>query len=271
MPLTHKNEKKLAEQQNLAATGGAPATTLPGQGVSTTGHVNPTGSNLPGPAPFTAGPHKHDILNKLDPRVDSQSGGMQVLGSGFQAAPVAGSQAYSQVNQPSHVPATGSAVPATGAGGHAYGTGVGTTTGVPHKSRVANELDPRVDTTNTHTGRHAMTGGAGMPASGMRDMPEGTYGPHSTRMGNALDPRVDSDADHRAAGFNTSHAQATHANTPRTHAGQTSQVNPTHPPGVGGPAPTTAGPHKHDILNKLDPSVNSRQVSGVDSTGRRVI
>lgn len=29
---------------------------------------------LPGPAPNTAGPHSSDLLNKLDPRVDSQRG-----------------------------------------------------------------------------------------------------------------------------------------------------------------------------------------------------
>lgn len=31
-------------------------------------------SHLPGPAPNTAGPHKSDLLNKLDPRVDSKGG-----------------------------------------------------------------------------------------------------------------------------------------------------------------------------------------------------
>ncbi|KAJ9145130.1 hypothetical protein NKR23_g5623 [Pleurostoma richardsiae] len=32
-----------------------------------------------------------------------------------------------------------------------------------------------------------------------------------------------------------------------------------------GPAPTTKGPHKYDLLNKLDPSVNTK--SGTSSSG----
>jgi hypothetical protein len=36
--------------------------------------------NLPGPAPTTAGPHKSDILNKLDPRVDSDLDGSKTYG-----------------------------------------------------------------------------------------------------------------------------------------------------------------------------------------------
>jgi len=41
-----------------------------GAGVGVSG----TGAGLPGPAPNTAGPHRSDLLNKLDPRVDSKTG-----------------------------------------------------------------------------------------------------------------------------------------------------------------------------------------------------
>jgi hypothetical protein len=45
------------------------------------GGLNKTGHNLPGPAPNTAGPHKSDLLNKLDPRVDSNQDGSKTIGS----------------------------------------------------------------------------------------------------------------------------------------------------------------------------------------------
>lgn len=34
----------------------------------------------PGPAPNTAGPHKQDMLNKADPRVDSDLDGSKTFG-----------------------------------------------------------------------------------------------------------------------------------------------------------------------------------------------
>jgi hypothetical protein len=87
----------------------------------------------------------------------------------------------------------------------------------PHNSRLANLLDPRVDSskerqggthssgaTGTGAGVGAGTGagyGSGQSArvTGYND-PEGTHGPHSSRLANAADPRVDSDRDNRAAG-----------------------------------------------------------------------
>jgi len=38
------------------------------------------GSHLPGPAPDTAGPHKSDMLNKVDPRVDADLDGSKTVG-----------------------------------------------------------------------------------------------------------------------------------------------------------------------------------------------
>lgn len=39
--------------------------------TSSSGYPSGNGSDLPGPAPNTAGPHNHDWLNKLDPRVNA--------------------------------------------------------------------------------------------------------------------------------------------------------------------------------------------------------
>lgn len=67
-------------------------TTSPGQNpTSTTGthhntgatglhHPGGTNTTAPGPAPHTAGPHKSDWMNKLDPRVDSDLDGSKTVG-----------------------------------------------------------------------------------------------------------------------------------------------------------------------------------------------
>ncbi|KAK4235811.1 hypothetical protein C8A03DRAFT_46104 [Achaetomium macrosporum] len=171
-----------------------------------------------GPAPTTAGHHRHDILNKLDPRVDS-----------------------TRDHQP--VSQTGSDIPEG-----TYG---------PHRSRLANALDPRVDSDLDSTRAGAGMGAGGglgggqptgvMGAGGGSGVAEGTYGPHATRAGNMLDPRVDSDRDRHVG------------------RGAVSGVGggAPHGVGVGGAgagvsAPHTAGPHRSDLMNKLDPRVDSK-------------
>lgn len=57
---TNSNERGIRNTNHPnAAAGGAPSGMTYGQSAAS------------GPAPTTAGHHKHDILNKLDPRVDS--------------------------------------------------------------------------------------------------------------------------------------------------------------------------------------------------------
>jgi hypothetical protein len=234
-------------------------------------HMNPTygESQASGPAPTTAGHHKHDILNKLDPRVDSTK----------DRHPMAPMNANNDIPEGT------------------YG---------PHRSRIANALDPRVDSDMDGSGRQpqgqgmmmpphqqgSMTGGgAAMHGgrTGMNNMsgaPEGTYGPHNSRIANALDPRVDSDRDGRAAATG---GYAQHQQQPATGYGQPinqghgvghqrqhglHQQDPVYgSSGVGhnthggvanaamsgpGPAPNTAGPHRSDLLNKLDPRFDSK-------------
>ncbi|KAK0659457.1 hypothetical protein QBC41DRAFT_331479 [Cercophora samala] len=255
-----------------------------------------------GPAPTTAGHHKHDILNKLDPGVDSTRDNQPLP---------------PQHNNNNNIPAG------------TYG---------PHKSRIANALDPRVDsdldssrthhqqqqqqTYPSHHQQHfsggpaaggathppTMHGGASgplssHPASGgtttNNNIPEGTYGPHSSRLANTLDPRVDSDADRsRAVPAQHGYAGTSHNNHHNNNNNNNYVPEGTYGPhgtragnmmdprvdsdrdrhnrgtmgtggmagsGVGnnnnllpGPAPNTAGPHKSDLLNKLDPRVDSK-------------
>ncbi|KAK1836414.1 hypothetical protein QBC39DRAFT_406991 [Podospora conica] len=209
-------------------------------------HNTPTYGDSPttGPAAHTAGHHKHDLLNKLDPSVDSSRDKV--------------------------------ALPPPG--------GAGATNG-PHHSRLANKLDMTVDTEAyeranlgtsaasatyqnagvpdpTHNAGARQRGVAGLMSGGSAGAPEGTYGPHGSRVANAADPRVDSDRD-------GSHGHGQHqgvgagydqrgVSTLQSGLGQQHQQG--HHLGgstLPGPAPNTAGPHKSDVMNKLDPKVDS--------------
>ncbi|KAK3313191.1 hypothetical protein B0H66DRAFT_569750 [Apodospora peruviana] len=195
-------------------------------------------SRASGPAPTTAGHHHHDILNKLDPRVDSTKDKRTMHSS-------------------------------AGAPEGTYG---------PHKSRIANALDPRVDSDMDSTAGPRAGGSGPMmhgAAGGNSAAPEGTYGPHSSRLANALDPRVDSDADrsnHHAGGAGGMTGAGGYVGQQHHGygAGASSGMTSTHAGGHHnnrqaaaalsgpGPAPNTAGPHKSDLLNRLDPTVDSK-------------
>src|SRR5690606_41691667 len=85
-------------------------------------------------------------------------------------------------------------------------------------------------------------------------------GPHNSNAANKLDPRVDSDRDGRAThGNTTTGTHGTHNNNRSSTAGATGTHTGAgaHGSNLPGPAPNTAGPHKKDILNKLDPKVDS--------------
>ncbi|KAL2264898.1 hypothetical protein VTJ83DRAFT_7408 [Remersonia thermophila] len=175
----------------------------------------------------TYGPHSSRVANAMDPRVDSDRDNSRTVGG-------------SGTNRTAGLGSSG----ATGFTG-THGAPEGTYG--PHSSRVANAMDPRVDSDRDNsrtvggTGAHR-TAGLGSSGTtgftGTHGAPEGTYGPHSSRVANAMDPRVDSDRDNsRTVGGTDAHRTAGLRNT--------------------GPAKNTAGPHKSDLLNKLDPRVDS--------------
>lgn len=195
--------------------------------------------------------------------------------------------------QPSepHTSTTGTHTGTTGthtAGTHHTGA---THTAGPHSSDMANKLDPRVDSDldgsktvggagggygsgmgthgtgmgthgtglGTHTGHTGTTGMTGSHHTGATH----TAGPHSSDMANKLDPRVDSDRDGSktvggTTGTGMTGTHGTHG-THATHGTHTTGTHGTHTAGGSGPgpAPHTAGPHKSDLLNKLDPRVDS--------------
>jgi hypothetical protein len=213
-------------------------------GTGNTGTYGSSGNythSTGGPAPNTAGPHKTDMLNKADPRVDADRDGRGLGGN------VQGTTGFT---------GTSSHNAGTGFTSGTHGTHAEGQTG-PHNSKVANTLDPRVDSDrdgnrtvggNTYGSAGNTTGFAGTHS-------EGTHGPHSSQLANAADPRVDSDRDgSRTAGtnFGTGHGQTAGTHTTAGRIG--AAVGGTH--GTG-PAPNTAGPHKSDMLNKVDPRVDS--------------
>lgn len=137
-PLRSQNAQNVQTAQQPVA--GA----VPGAGVPTNNAAAPAAGGLPGPAPNTAGPHRHDIANKLDPTVDSQHSGTQILGPGIH----------------------GQSARADSAGAiHAHGQQAGVHDGIaaPHNSYAANTIDPRVDSrqANLASGTQAHGGLAG--------------------------------------------------------------------------------------------------------------
>lgn len=223
-----------------SAAAGAPAGAWAG---APSHHGTTAAANLPGPALNTAGPHRHDILNKLDPTVDSGSGGIQITGPGTRTS----AEHYGPT--PTNAPAT-AAVPQS-----AYNQGAAYNYGQQHNSGLTNQVDPRVDSTR-HTasgpGRQGYAAAPGMSA------PEGAYGPHGSRIANAADPRVDSDVDGRAATHGHHGHHGGYQGGGYQEGGYQGGGFQGGAAAYPGPAPNTAGPHRSDLLNKLDPSVDSK-------------
>jgi len=247
---SHKNQPEYVAAGN---TPGAPGTNMP-PNMAGVHNQAPVGNNLPGPAPNTAGPHRHDILNKLDPTVDSQSGGAQILGPHAQTTRDAYAPGYGQGTAPNAVHAQG--LPQSNMRHAAPQPGAYTTNPVqnvpdgtygPHSSRTANKLDPRIDSDMDNRGApYAQRRPDAMAQGGvlMGNTQEEMYGTRPSRHGNNFDPRYEQDSNMRGSSL------------PQGNVHGAQHVGGYHP----GPAPNTAGPHRSDFLNKLDPAVDSKRV-----------
>lgn len=128
--------------------------------------------------------------------------------------------------------------------------GTGTAEGVygPHGSRFENAMDPRVDSDRDNsrtigTGRPAGHGELGSTAFGTGTA-EGTYGPHHSRAANAMDPRVDSDRDN-------SRTKATGTCTAGAGSSMAGMTGTRRDPAGA------HGPHNSRVTNILDPRVDS--------------
>lgn len=258
-----------------------------------------TTHNTSGAPEGTYGPHSSRVSNAADPRVDSDrdnrgaAGVQRTAGHGEYGSSDGG---YMHGTGPTHAAHDTDLSASTGSAGFGHSSGTREGQAGPHGSRIANAVDPRVDSDrdgsrnagaayNTGTagntlGSSGYAGNQGVGAgttgyttgyttgttAGTR---EGEYGPHGSRTANALDPRVDSDRDasrNAGAAYNTAPGTAagstfgagnnmggtgyTSATTGANNATGLGQSGP-------GPAPNTAGPHKSDMINKLDPRVDS--------------
>jgi len=267
------------------------------------------GGTSGGPAPNTAGPHSSDMMNKADPRIDSDRDGSHNIGN----------QSHGNTGL-------------TGTHGNTGNHGIGGTSGGPapntagpHSSDMMNKADPRIEsdrdgshnignqshgatgTYGTHNAGHGNHGAAGVGAaaaaggiaghhqgthgSHARDGPAAnTAGPHSSDMMNKADPRVDSDRDGSntigsgntsGQGYQSTHFGGEHKqHSSEAFGGQygmghaTTGVMPVGASGVGAavaPGPNSyqvdRPPHKSDLLNKLDPRIDSdKHASGTHGT-----
>lgn len=202
-----------------------------------------------GPASKTDGPHNSNLLNKADPRVDSDRDHSKNLGMNPQGTATTGTTTGTGIGGTQHH----SGVAGTTALGGDRTTGPATRTDGPHQSNLANKADPRVDSDRDHSRNLGMnphgtattgttgglgsagTTGAAIGTTGLNRGSDGpatrTDGPHESNLANKADPRVDSDRDHsRNLGANphgtattgttgTTGSHGTHTGAHGTHAG----------------------------------------------------
>jgi hypothetical protein len=213
-----------------------------------------------GTAEGTHGPHGSRVANAADPRVDSDRDNSRTVGGGTGGMGMGTGRTAGQGEY----------------GSTGYGTGTAEGTHGPHGSRVANAVDPRVDsdrdnsrtvggtgsgTTGMGSGHH--TGGLGAGAAGATAMGGGirstggmTGNQHTSGTG--------------IGGSGMTGMTGTHGAPTGTHGPHGSRMANAADPridsdrdgrgaiGTGpGPARNTAGPHSSDLANKLDPRVDS--------------
>jgi hypothetical protein len=171
--------------------------------------------------------------------------------------------------------------PVSGTSAAPVGSGYGSTNAGPHSSNVANKLDPRVDSDrdnshnlgaanygpggatnpNTTGGVHGGAYTQGTNAGNNYNSTSTNAGPHSSNIANKLDPRVDSDRDnsHNLGAANYGPGGATNPNTTGGVNGGAygHQTTGGALGGNNGYGSTNNGPHNSNVLNSLDPRVDS--------------
>lgn len=144
--------------------------TTTGSGIMGTSGIGSSGANT------TAGPHSSDMMNKLDPRVDSDLSGGH-MGSSTGTTSGYGTSGTSGMS---------SGYGTTGSSGYTTGS----TNAGPHDSNIANVMDPRVDSDldgGRNMGMNQTTGSHGNTGSSMGYGGSTNAGPHDSNMANRLD------------------------------------------------------------------------------------
>ncbi|KAK3386385.1 hypothetical protein B0T20DRAFT_427424 [Sordaria brevicollis] len=188
-----------------------------------------------GPAPTTAGHHKHDILNKLDPRVDSTMDHQPIA-----TMAASGEGAFSHgPHEPSHHSTTGMGPSMHGAADPSSSHHIGS--GSNYDSTCYNTNNrTRMDDPN-----------ADFP------VPPKEHHKHRAGFHHGVDVATNSSTI-TAAGQGHGRLDGV-GHTPGNAAGHQKMMgSPTSTSApLPGPAPNTAGPHRSDLMNKLDPRVDS--------------
>lgn len=168
-------------------------------------------STATGPAPNTAGPHKSDILNKMDPRVDSDLSKQQgTSGAGLGSASAGTGLGSSNTTGSTTTGGLGSSTTGSsntgGLGSSSTGTGLGSsTTGTGLGSSTTGSSDPYSSTATgrDHIGRNAgLAAGAGLGGAGAYEA-EKHHRSHDPPTGSTLGQTSHSSAVPGTTGSNT--------------------------------------------------------------------
>ncbi|KAI9802125.1 MAG: hypothetical protein M1833_002046 [Piccolia ochrophora] len=226
----------------------------------------PQGTAVSSGATFSQGPHATQTANRLDPRLN-QPGSNVRSGSGPSPEDATYGTSHGFTESETTKPSTGSSMGTAG----------------PKKTHVVSQMHPDADTKRNVSNTTYSSPGTG----GNKDfdakptVTEGSTskstgpapssgGPHKSSLMNTMDPRVDSDMD----------GSKTIGSVPGTEGNKETVREPIvteqHSPHSSstGPASSTAGPHKSNVLNKLDPRVDSdldgsKTVGSSSGTGDR--
>ncbi|KAL3424510.1 hypothetical protein PVAG01_03791 [Phlyctema vagabunda] len=223
-----------------STTSGAPLGTTAGHSSGTTGSHN-AGQPV----------HNSNLLNKADPRVDSQTGTHGTSGFQQSTGTTTGSHGIgSQGTNSGFQQSTGTTTGAHGIGSQGTNSGFQQTTGTstnagPHDSNIANKADPRVDSDRD---------GRANPASHTGTSSGSHVGRDAAALGTG--GAVGAGAHHHNDRDNLATSGQGYSGT--TASGNNSAYH-------GGPQGTAvSGPHQTHTANVLDPNVNT---SGTRNVG----
>jgi hypothetical protein len=186
-----------------------------------------------GTAEGVAGHHDSRAANAADPRIDSDLDGSRNAGAAHNTHGTTGGLMGTAGTNTTGL--TGHNTTHTGTTGSGLtGTSHATTHGTTGSGLTGGLTGTHAG--NSHGSHHTGTTGGISHSS--------NAGPHDSNVANKVDPRVDSDLDGRG----NRHGAAT---------GGILGASGSHATAGSGTAQNTAGPHNSDLLNKVDPRVDS--------------
>ncbi|KAL8746262.1 MAG: hypothetical protein Q9190_001688 [Brigantiaea leucoxantha] len=288
-------DSDLDSNRNMAGTTGATGATgtagsgMGGSGItggtSTGRHGHHSGATGKVEDLVHGGPHHTETANRLDPHVSGS--GIGNVGLEHASTHSHGSGTTSGIGSTTGTGVTGMS------SGHGSGTGTGTGTGMmgttagPHSSNVGNKMDPRVDSDmdgSRNMGAHSTTSGLGSTLAGGYGSSTGTSGTgptsgYGSTTGSGMTGNTGGYGSHTTGtgasgtGPTTGYGTTTGSGTTGNTGGYGSHTTGTGATGTTGayggnttgqsydtstgPAAGTAGPHKSNLMNKLDPRVDS--------------